>query len=302
MKLCKMACGVTVMMTVVFGLAVQSKASETLAPSNQWEFQFMPYAWVLFLQGETGLGANSKDFNTNLFEVVDKADELYAFMSYQEMRKGRLTLFADVFWNRIKIKDSGFRSFNPVAGLNLNIVAEGKAWLDLAIIEPGVAYEIGSWGGSHASLKDEGAFAPTTTLDILGGVRYWYLRPDIDLNVTATVNIPALGLSRTGAGSVSAAKTVDWFDPFIGMRLRHQLAPGQEIMLRGDIGGFDIGSDFTWQAQAGYSFDTTLFGRDMMAYLGYRALYIDYEEGNGSRKFGLELLSHGPTMGVTFKW
>jgi len=290
------------MMIIVVGLAVQARASEPVTPSSQWEAQFRSYAWVLFFQGEAGIGTNSADFNTNLFEIVDKADELYGFMSYQELRKERLTLFADVFWSKTKIKDSAFRSFNPVAGLDLSIVTKSKAWVDLAIIEPGIAYEIGSWGARRASMKDNDAIAPTTTLDILGGVRYWYMRPDIDLTVTATVNIPALGISRTGAGSLSAAKTFDWFDPFIGMRLRHQLTNGQEIMLRGDIGGFDVGSDFTWQAQAGYSFDTTMFGMDMTSFLGYRALYIDYEEGVGNRRFGLEMLTHGPTMGMTFKW
>ena len=42
--------------------------------------------------------------------------------------------------------------------------------------------------------------------------------------------------------------SVDWADPFIGARLQHQLAPSQEITLRGDVGGFGAGSQFSWQA------------------------------------------------------
>ena len=39
--------------------------------------------------------------------------------------------------------------------------------------------------------------------------------------------------------------SVDWVDPFVGARLRQLLAPGQNLTLRGDVGGFDVGSDFT---------------------------------------------------------
>lgn len=40
---------------------------------------------------------------------------------------------------------------------------------------------------------------------------------------------------------------VDRAGPNHGVRRRHQLAPGQELTLRGDVGGFGTGCDFTWQ-------------------------------------------------------
>jgi len=47
---------------------------------------------------------------------------------------------------------------------------------------------------------------------------------------------------------IAKSGSVDWADPFIGARLQHQPTPGQAITLRGDVGGFGAGSQFSWQA------------------------------------------------------
>lgn len=281
---------------------VRERLAEPIPPVSPWQFEFRPYAWVLYIEGESRLGANKTDIDTNLFEIIDEADELYAFMSYQEARKGRLGLFADVFWSKINVGGSTVKSRNPIAGLKVTIVADADVWFDLAIVEPGMAFELARWNRSPRALKGGYGFTPTTALDVVAGARYWYMKPDIDLSVTATVSIPALGLSRTGGGAISAEKVIDWWDPFVGLRLRHKPTPGQELMLRADVGGFDVGSDITWQLAAGYSFKADFLGLPMTSYLGYRALYIDYEQGSGRRKFGLDTWWHGPVLGAAIRW
>ncbi|WP_404292491.1 hypothetical protein ACD578_09335 [Microvirga sp. RSM25] len=44
--------------------------------------------------------------------------------------------------------------------------------------------------------------------------------------------------------------SVDWLDPVIGARIRYAMAPGHELFLRGDIGGFGVGSDFPGRLSA----------------------------------------------------
>ena len=68
------------------------------------------------------------------------------------------------------------------------------------------------------------------------------------------------------------------------------------------MGGFDVGSDITWHAQASYNIDTTLFGHPVTGQLGYRALYVDYDQGSGTELIGIDLLFHGPVVGLTMKW
>ncbi len=282
--------------------AAGANLDDGLAPGSQWELEVRPYAWVLFITGSDTLGANTQDIDTNLFELIEESNEIYALMGYQELRKGRLGIFADVAWAKLNVSTSTVKTANPIAGLNVNVVADADIWFDLAIAEAGVAFEIANWNASAPSLKDHGAFVPATALDFIGGARYWWLKPDVDLNVTAAVNIPALGLTRTAGGRISAQPVFDWWDPFIGFRVRHKPREGQEFFLKGDIGGFGIGSDITWQAATGYSFQTRLLGIPMTSYLGYRALYIDYEQGSGSRTFGLDTLWHGPVLGSKFTW
>lgn len=285
------------------GVAVASSAGllsdAPLAPDNGWEFSMTPYVWALFITGDQTAGNNTADINTNLFEIIDDSDEVYGFMSYQELRKGGFGLFADVYWSKVNTSGTDTANLQPIPGLNVNTVIGSNINVETMIIEPGAAFEIfnSSSGGSAFNSP-----ARATAIDFLAGARYWYVRPDIALNVDATVNIPALDLTHKGAGRVAGTTTIDWWDPYVGLRMRHQRGPGQELTLRGDVGGFGGGSDFTWQLQGSYDFATTFLGYDMVAHVGYRALYVDYSEGNGRETLGFDWLWHGPTMGAKFTW
>ena len=84
--------------------------------------------------------------------------------------------------------------------------------------------------------------------------------------------------------------------------MRHKFAPGHDLVVQGDIGGFGVGSDFSWQALAAYNFEWNFVGHKLNPYLGYRAISVDYEEGSGRRRIGLDFVQHGPVAGLTFKW
>lgn len=289
----------------VVAMAQRAQSQEiALQPAGtQGELIFRPYVWMAFFNGTSTLGSNRTNIDTNLFEVVGKADELYGFMGYGEYRKDKFSVWSDLVWAKINVGTSVVKSANPIAGLNASLVANANVWFDMAVLETSAAYEVAKWTrGGGGSLKDGYAFAPTTSLDLTAGFRYWYLKPNVGLGVTAAIDIPALGLSRSTAGDVSASTTIDWFDPLIGFRLRQKSAPGQELEIRGDIGGFGAGSNFTWQGIVGYSMQTQFLGYTWNNYIGYRALHIDYEQGTGPRRFGLDLLEHGPVLGLNLKW
>jgi hypothetical protein len=38
--------------------------------------------------------------------------------------------------------------------------------------------------------------------------------------------------------------------------LRHEITPGQELNREGDVGGFGVGSEFSWQVVGTHGFDT----------------------------------------------
>ena len=73
-----------------------------------------------------------------------------------------------------------------------------------------------------------------------------------------------------------------------------------ELVVRGDVGGFGAGSQFSWNALAAYSWDFAV--RNGVTYsgvLGYRALYVDYEQGSSRNKYAYDVLTHGPILGIS---
>jgi hypothetical protein len=159
------------------------------------------------------------------------------------------------------------------------------------------AYEIARWQSAPGSF---------TALDLMGSARYWNQEVDLSLRLTGTltVDLRELGLQLQRSRRVAIARSGDleWVDPVVGARIRHQIAPGREFMLLGDVGGFGAGSEFSWQAVATYGFDLNCFGSPLHTVIGYRALAVDFSENGQFGKNALDVVQHGPVMGVTFRW
>ena len=85
--------------------------------------------------------------------------------------------------------------------------------------------------------------------------------------------------------------------------MRYTVAPGHELFLRGDIGGFGVGSDFSWQAIGAYGFEFgTYNGIRFSGVIGYRALYVDYVQGEGRQRYEYDMLQHGPILGISARF
>jgi hypothetical protein len=118
------------------------------------------------------------------------------------------------------------------------------------------------------------------------------------MELAGTLNI--FGLDISGTRAIARSGVQQWIDPFVGARLRYYPGAGQEIALRGDIGGFGAGSQFSWQALATYNwFLCAHAGLTLDGYLGWRALYVDRETGSGVSRYEFDVLQQGPVVGVT---
>jgi hypothetical protein len=118
---------------------------------------------------------------------------------------------------------------------------------------------------------------------------------DITLSRTVQVDVSkAVAFAQSG--------DLEWVDPFVGFRIRHEMGPSKELGLEADFGGFGVGSDFSWQVVGTYGFDTTCLGTPLHAVIGYRALSVDFSENGKFGKNGIDMVQHGPIMGVTFRW
>jgi hypothetical protein len=86
-----------------------------------------------------------------------------------------------------------------------------------------------------------------------------------------------------------------WFDPYLGLRGRYNFNKVFYTAARGEIGGFDVGSDLMWEVEGVIGINLT---HCIFTEVGYRALSVDYEN-NG---FLFDTITHGPqiTTGITF--
>ena len=91
----------------------------------------------------------------------------------------------------------------------------------------------------------------------------------------------------------------DWLDPFVGLRWRWSFTDQLQLSVRGDVGGFGVGSDFAWKAAA------LLYWQPFkhVGFMGgYQGLYQDYEDGSGRDYFKYDVTMHGPILGINFTW
>lgn len=103
--------------------------------------------------------------------------------------------------------------------------------------------------------------------------------------------------TKTLLNDRNASTDETWVDPVIVARTQGMINDKWIYKVRGDFGGFGIGSDFTWQIQAdfGYRFSELFYTT-----LGYRVIGIDYDNGNGSDRFLYDVDTFGAVVHLGF--
>jgi CheY-like chemotaxis protein len=109
-----------------------------------------------------------------------------------------------------------------------------------------------------------------------------------------------INVELTGVGLPGDPRAVTelqaWWDPIVGGNIVIPLGEAFAFRMRGDIGGFGVASDLTWQA---FPHFTWRAGRSIHLHVGYRWVYTDYETGSGTTRFKYDVLSQGPQFGAT---
>jgi hypothetical protein len=264
-------------------------ATEAVPPGGGWEFQVTPYGWFTGINGTITAKGRSVSTSASFVDLVQNSDELIPFMGYLEAGKGRVSVFGDFFYSKLGFSAEKSKQVNPIAGLELSAKAKAALTTTLTIAQAALAYDV---------IKQQG-----TSVAFYGGIRYWDVTAEIDFDVKASVNLSNLGLKRKGNLAVAKSGDISWVDPVVGMRVRQEITPRDEISLLADIGGFGIGSEFSWQIFGGYTHLWDIGRETQLALsLGYRILSVDYEEGSGADARALDLTLHGPLAGLSVRF
>jgi hypothetical protein len=115
------------------------------------------------------------------------------------------------------------------------------------------------------------------SVDFVGGFRFWHLNN-------------SLGLLPGTVPETTVGQTQSWVDPVLGARFHTKLKKGFFGDLKGDAGGFGVGSQQTYQIYAGLG---KTFKQRFALLLGYRYLYVNYVNGG----FVYDTHMQGPLAG-----
>jgi hypothetical protein len=270
------------------------KAIVAPAPALEaWSFTLAPYVWTPSLVGSSTVRGRTTDVDVTFVDILDHTKvpkDLFGVMAYFEARNGRVSLFADVLYLKVGLNSDMTRS-RGVDALNASVGASAGLKIEMVIAEAAAAYEIANWGSPAGP-------GSSTAIDLYGGVRGWWQKADASVNLGGTVNVGDLTFNPDR--TLTASGNVSWIDPLVGVRLRQQFAPGMDLVMSGDVGGFGAGSKFSWQALA--AFNHTLFVRNNITWsgmIGYKALHVDYSQGSGLNLYEYNMTMHGPIIGLT---
>ncbi|MDF1701463.1 MAG: hypothetical protein P1V36_09940 [Planctomycetota bacterium] len=121
--------------------------------------------------------------------------------------------------------------------------------------------------------------------EVYVGARYFSTQLTID---------PLAGAAAVAAG---ARQVKSWVDPIIGGKATWELGNGWGFDLQGDIGGFGVGSDFSWNLRAGVQYRPWQLASFE---LGFKITQMDYTDGSGTNRFEWDAALWGPYLALNF--
>ena len=253
---------------------------------DRWTFSLMPYLWLPGMDGTLrygppAAGGASPNVSVDADTLLGALD--MAFMISGEARKGRWLIATDVIYLDLSSDSSAVKSidFNPGSGpVNISNTA-----LD-AGTNTNLKGTVWTLVGGYAAVQD-----PRSTLDVIGGFRYFDLKATTDWQLSATVTGPAGAQTFARTGNVT--KSEELWDAIVGVKGRVRLGQGNWFMpYYLDVGAGD--STLTWQSVLGVG-HAYKWGEVILAYR-----YLSYEQGGNKLVEDLSFAGFG--LGVNFRF
>lgn len=243
-------------------------------PSKMW-VSLTPYVWATQVNGDLTVNGVTAPLDidlSDLWDFLEDGEVKGAFMGHLETGRDNWSLFIN----------GDYVSMDPSVSRRRATIDTG---LSMTLLEVGGAIDI------YNACEEDPMNSPLR-LQMLGGIRY------ASVDASAILSLPNVN------PVVQVNQSEEWVDLFVGSRLQTQLSPNFGAFVRGDIGGFGIGSssDLTWNIVTGVT-TSGICGSDLV--LGYRFFDVDQSLNGGSGSpngFGVDALIHGPVIGLSFQF
>ena len=138
--------------------------------------------------------------------------------------------------------------------------------------------------GTFEGLLIRQSRSQTSGIEYFAGFRWW--DNDVDIIIDPAI-LP---------GDIVRKVDASWIDLVVGARWTRDLSQRWQLQIKGDVGGFGLESDFTSSLLVSgiYRFSDR-YALDLQ----YKALWVDYEDGNTGQSgyFSYDTVTHGPVVG-----
>ncbi|PWU03034.1 MAG: hypothetical protein C5B52_04190 [Bacteroidetes bacterium] len=227
--------------------------------ATKWSFLAEPYIMLPYMNGSVGIG-NYPDI-----KVTAKPGDVFMRLEFGAMlnfeaRHNNWTLGTDIMY----------------MSLHQDINGKGQDFLGQLEVkqlswELSALYKIKPWFEAGA------------------GARYR------NMDTHAIVDF----LPQGGPTENEKSGSVSWVDPIAIGRITIPLHGKWIANVRGDIGGFGVGSNLTWQINPMLGFK---FSKLFQFSASYRVISVDYEKGNESSRYMYNMVTSGPVVRFGFNF
>lgn len=256
-----------VLMACTLALVAGTATAQNAAPAGNWQYEFTPYFWGAGMKGDVQGGSLPKiSVDVGISDILDVLD--FGLMGAFEARKGRWGLLFDAIYMDLTMSATASRTGPGPIGATAT--ASANFGLKQTVLAAAVAYR---------------AVEGPSPVDVIGGLRYVKLEAAADI----------YGTFFAQAGTVARSDDQDWVDPYVGARIKYAVNDRWSLTGYGDIGGFGLGSDISWQLSAGASYN---FSKSVSGIFGYRIFYVDYDKS----EFLYDMKNEGFYAGVGIRF
>jgi hypothetical protein len=250
-------------LAIAMTYAAPSSAADSGSTSpDGWKYSAAFYLWMANIDGKQTVKGQEADLDVGFGDIFDVLE--FAAEGHVEGMKDNLWGF---------FIDGTYLKLGPEAKEGpIKLDVDYKYWLG----ELGGIYRANTWTTRNGQ----------AAVDLLLGGRYTRMDAKLDFKNPPLPNVD---------GNES------WTDLFAGARLLTPLPNNWTMSLRGDVGGFGISGSSDLALHGALIFDWN-FSPNWDLVAGYRALYQDYESGSGANKFAYDATTHGPLLGIAYRF
>ncbi len=257
----------------IFTLSTAMAARPTSSDHDQnWHFILAPYGWLFGQVGDITIGKRSAHVDVSPIDILNNFHIVDAiFQLYVEVKKERAGVMANSTY--VKLTPKGTVTTNTRLG---PIISKVSLPVTISLNDLSAYYSVLS-----SPLRGHGRWI---RCQLLGGVRYVYLRNALLLNIAnrKQKNIIANG---------------DWTDPLIGARLITDITSSLSLLVRGDYAFGHKNHSWSVSALLNYAFNHYL-----SLSVGYKVFDFTGKTTSHGRPYEPDITFSGPGIGLALHW